>query len=140
MDVDLNERLRAYARYHEAMTEKTCVLGAKYFVSHARFSDPLCELTGKQAISDLYTDRRRRCATYRFKIIDSFWGADGQTAYWRWDKITSDLRGVRTIVSGMSEITFDLKGHILAQVDYFNALGAIENRSPFAGWLIRKFS
>lgn len=140
MEIDLHERLRAYARFHEEMTEKTCILGAKYFVRDARFSDPLCELTGKQAIAEMFIARRRACATHRFKIKDSLWGADGQTAYWRWDRIVTNVRGIRTITSGMSEITFDLKGHILSQVDFYDALGAVEKRHPLAAWILRKFS
>ncbi len=139
MDIDLVHKLQAYARYHETMTEKTCTLGGKFFTKEARFTDPVRELYGRDDIADMFTARRRACETYRFKIIDSLWGEGGQTAYWRWDRITTDARGIKDIVSGMSEITFDMKGSILAQIDYFDAFKVARQRNPFVWWLLRKF-
>lgn len=129
----------AYVRYLETMTEQTSALGAKHFAKDARYQGPFYDVYGRAHVVQLFMDRFKTMPDYRLKIAAQFY--QDHVLYIRWDMIgTKD--GRKKIVTGMSEVTFDLKGLVLSHIDYYDPVrgDAFGGRmARFLSALLKKF-
>jgi steroid delta-isomerase len=136
-EIDFTVKLANYQKYWETITPKTAGLGAKYFAREARYLDPFWDVQGREDIVEIFMNRLHTTEVYKFKVIDAMWGQDGHTAYWRWD-LSGVKKGKRVTISGMSEITFDLKGKIISQIDHWDVARPLLSKMPLWGGLLRR--
>lgn len=128
----------AYMRYLETMSRATAALGAKHFAKEARYQGPFYDVYGRQAVVETFMARFDKIADYRLKIAASFLSEDNQTLFVRWD-VAGTYKGEKKIVSGMSEITFDLQGLVLSHIDYYDPVRSFLFSLPLFGAILKGF-
>ena len=128
--------LRRYVTFQETITDKTASLSAKYYEDDARYQAPLRDIAGRREIAGFWLNHRTIYTAYKFKTQQIFWSEDGQTAFVRWDFLGTK-QGKSISVSGMSEITFSLKGLIISHIDYYDPLRAFLYDVPVLGGILK---
>lgn len=119
-----------YVRYLETMTDRTSALGAKYFAKDARYQGPYYDVYGRNAVVTIFMDRFKTMPDYRLKIVAQFF--EEQVLYLRWD-IAGTKDGRKKVISGMSEVTFDLDGLVLSHIDYYDPIRGDMSGGRFTG-------
>lgn len=134
----LVKRRRDYGRWLETATEKTCGLGVKYFARDARYQGPFFDVTGRDEVVRVFMKRFAALGNYRLKLRDAHPSEDGRTLYLRWDA-AGVRKGVNIVISGASEVMFDMEGKVASHIDYYDPLRAFFFTLPLIGGWFRRF-
>lgn len=128
-----------YGRYWRELRPETVEQLTELAAPGMRFRDPFNDLTGAHRIVGLLQRAFQRSRDLRFVLTDV--AASERAAYYRWRCTFSHpalTRGRTWTLEGMSEVTFDADGRVLAHVDHWDAGGQLLARLPFAGWIVRR--
>ena len=126
---DFEQAVERYVAYFESLRSRDLVLLGKYFTKDARFTDPFNDVTGHQEIRIVFEDMFERTENPRFKIVHSALCKDGHTALLRWDLLFA-VKGRKQSISGMSEVSFNKDGLVVAHIDYWDPTGPIYRKVP----------
>jgi hypothetical protein len=128
-----------YASYWQGLAPATVGDLAGLAVPGMRFRDPFNAIEGVDAVVAMLRLALARSPDLRFAIADS--AVSRQAAYYRWRCCFSRprlTRGDSWTLEGVSEVTFDAAGRVLAHVDHWDAAGQVLARAPVVGWLVRR--
>lgn len=94
------------------------------------FKGPLGETVGRDQVCTNISVFLNSFDRINLKIYDLVWGEDGFTAYCRWDfgyKLCQ--HSALNVVSGMSEVMFNVNCKIVSQIDYWDS-NVIDVKKP----------
>ena len=133
--MSIEEKLDTFIAFFERLEGHRLVLLGKCYNKNARFTDPLNDVEGLDRIR--YVLEKKFCVEKpKYKAVHKAVLPDGISALIRWDFLYS-VKGKRKTISGVSELTFNKKGEVIAQVDYWNPLPDFYERLPLSGRFIK---
>ena len=125
-------QLEDYARYLETLNARSVRLVEKLAAPGMRYSSPLHDVAGVDAVERVFSRRMAQFPTLRCRIGAMGTAFDGQTGFiaWRWMIGPQDIDGV-------AELMFADDGTVMRHHDHWDASRMMEE-TRLTGWLIRK--
>lgn len=140
----VEDRLAAYARCYETLTERSLGELAALLSENVRFRDPFSDVTGRDRVIAIFEHMFQAMDDPAFEVLDRVAGR--QACYLKW-RMTGRVKaaGDREIeIVGVSEVTFDDDGLVSSHVDHWDAASQIYAQVPVLGpllrWLGRRFT
>lgn len=138
------DRLAAYARCYETLTEKNLGSLTAMLSENVRFRDPFSDVTGRARVIAIFENMFEAMDDPAFEVLDR---VAGETAcYLKW-RMTGRVKaaGDREIeIIGVSEVTFDNDGLVSSHIDHWDAaaqvFGLVPVLGPILRWLGRRFT
>ncbi|WP_319024822.1 nuclear transport factor 2 family protein [Nisaea sediminum] len=138
------DRLAAYARCYETLTEQSLGALAALLAENVRFKDPFSDVSGRAKVVAIFEHMFEAMEDPAFEVLDQ---VAGETAcYLKW-RMTGRVKaaGDREIeIIGLSEVTFDDDGLVSSHIDHWDAASQVFGLMPVLGpvlrWLGRRFT
>lgn len=126
-----------YARFLQDLKPETIDRLDELAVSEMRFRDPFNDFAGRDRFKALLRSMYEDLEEPQFKLLD---GALGRgTVYLRWTlRFRLRAHKTETSIDGVSEVHFDDKGLVIAQIDHWDAGSQFYEKLPMLGWFIRR--
>ena len=128
------DALRQYVRFYETLTPQSLNELERLCDPQVRFRDPFNDVRGVAAYRRVLEKMFEETRAPSFVVLDS---AEGRAAsYLRW-RFTCQIRGKALEIDGMSEVSFDSHGRVVAHIDHWDAGGQVYEKVPLVGTLLR---
>lgn len=138
------DRLAAYARCYETLTEENLGALAALLAENVRFKDPFSDVIGRARVIAIFRHMFEAMDDPAFAVLDQVAGE--RACYLKW-RMTGRVRaaGNREIeIIGVSEVEFDARGLVVSHVDHWDAASQVFGLAPVLGpvlrWLGRRFT
>jgi hypothetical protein len=138
------DRLAAYARCYETLTEQNLGALAALLAENVRFRDPFSDVTGRGKVIAIFRHMFEAMDAPAFEVLDRVSGE--RACYLKW-RMTGRVKaaGDREIeIVGLSEIEFDDDGLVSSHIDHWDAASQVFGLVPVLGpvlrWLGRRFT
>lgn len=128
-----NKCLLAYARFLETMSGESKSISATLLAKDVHYKSPLYDVFGRDEILNMFVARCINYDDYKFKVLHKMWGEDEQTAFLRWDMMMG-----AEVISGTSELMFDLSGLVVAHTDFYNPIPLLTKKKPLTRYMIKR--
>jgi steroid delta-isomerase len=132
----MQDALKKYVAYFEALTPQRLALLGSYFERNARFKDPYNDVEGLQNIRAVFDHMYRQTENPKFKVAYAALCEDGHTALLRWDMLFY-MKGKKQVISGASEVIFSDKGLVASHIDYWDTGAYVYRKVPVLSGIIK---
>lgn len=124
--------------YWQTLTPESVAAIANVYTEEAYFRDPFNEVTGIDAIKQIFADMFVRLDQPRFTIIETLEQENGALLIWDFDFRIRKLRPEQNRrIHGASHIRFATDGRVSYHRDYWDAAGELYEQLPVVGGLMR---
>ena len=132
------QHLQRYIALFQNLREEDLALFKDVFAPDARFKDPFNDVRGVPAIQSVFRHMFDVCLEPRFEVHD--WAVGERGAYLHWTFYFSLRKRPQREhgIEGMSRVSFDAEGLVCEHIDYWDAAGALYERLPIVGALLRR--
>lgn len=124
-----------YRTYLETLTPESMARLDEFVSSDVRFKDPFTEVTGIDAMAQVFHHMFENLGPVAFKVHELAVDGDVCLMTWRFD---AELRGRPWSFEGASSIRFDADGRVIEHIDHWDAASAFYERLPFIGWMLAR--
>lgn len=128
------DALDRYAAFFEAMTPASLDRLHEIFAPGATFRDPFNDVAGVPAIRRVFEHMYDGVRNPAFRTLHRAAGPD--VCYLKWT-FTGVARRRDLAFTGIGEIRFDAAGLAVSHIDYWDAAGALYERVPVLGAVLR---
>ncbi|WP_420406411.1 nuclear transport factor 2 family protein [Nisaea sp.] len=140
----LGDRLAAYARCYETLTEQKLGALAALLADNIRFKDPFSNVTGKANVIAIFRHMFEAMDKPAFEILDRVAGENACYLKWRMTGRVKAAGDREIVIVGLSEVSFDDDGLVASHIDHWDAASQVYALFPVLGpllrWLGRRFT
>ena len=108
-----------------------------YYDDDIIFKDSVQEIRGKEEFTKMTQRLTKRSQDLKMKIVNAV--IDKNIVFLEWEMTISYKKYPSSILYGASRLTFNDKGKIIEQRDYYDLWGDIFDNIPHFGKIYRKF-
>jgi len=108
-----------------------------YYDDDIIFKDSVQEVKGKEEFTKMTQRLTKRSQDLKMKIVNAI--MDGKIVFLEWEMTISYKKYPSSILYGVSRLTFNEKGKIIEQRDYYDLWGDIFDNIPHFGKIYRRF-
>ena len=133
-----DDSLVKLAQFWETLTPESVATLEGVYADHAYFRDPFNEVTGTDAIKEVFGHIFETLHDPRFAILESV--REGPSAFliWNFDfRVKAWKPGATRRIHGASHIRFAPDGRVVWHRDYWDAAGELYAMLPVIGPMIR---
>jgi len=131
-------RVARLVAFFEQMSPADLARIGDFYAVDARFKDPLNEVQGIPAITDVFAHMYRALENPRFVVHDVV--VDGDQCFLTWDFLFRFKRfapGIDQRVRGATQLRFAVDGRVELHRDYWDAAEELYEKLPAVGALMR---
>ena len=132
------EALENYADIFGRLTEENLPHLRAMLHETVVFTDPFNWLTGPDAFIAVFEHMFKTMDNPQFDILDICWSQNAGFIKWH---MTGQVKSARTMpinITGMSEISLDDGGQILAHHDHWDSGSQLLAHVPIVGWIVKR--
>lgn len=132
------QALETYANIFGNLTEPDLPDLKALLHENVVFTDPFNWLTGPDSFIRVFEHMFDTMDEPKFDILDICWSQNA--GYIKWH-MTGRVKSARTMpinITGMSEISLDDQGLVLAHHDHWDSGGQLLIHIPYVGWIVRR--
>lgn len=135
--VPVEQAVAAYIRFFQELRPDSIARLDRLAVPDVHFKDPFNDVRSRDRMKHIFARMFDKLDQPRFIVRDH--AISDQTAYLRWGFVFRTKGTARpTTIEGMSEVRFDLAGHVTSHIDHWDAAEQFYERLPVLGWVLRK--
>ena len=138
MNETQTDALRIYAELFGDLTESNLPDLKALLHEGVVFTDPFNWLTGPDAFVGVFEHMFDTMDEPKFDILDICWSDNAGFIKWH---MTGRVKSASTMpinITGMSEISFDDQGLVLAHHDHWDSSSQLLAHVPYVGWIVRR--
>jgi hypothetical protein len=137
----MTEAAAALEHWFSNLTPESLAHLDRYYAADARFKDPFNDVSGIEAIHNIFAHMFASTIDPRFKVLDR---ALSEQAVWFYWVFTFRARKRDYRVEGTSRVRFNSDGRVSEHIDFWDPAAGIWIRLPVIGtvigWLTRLFA
>ena len=126
----MNSKTEPYRRYLETLTLETLDRLSEFVVDDVRFTDPLHDVQGVGAMSNIFRNMFASISKIKFQIQHV--ATDGDTCMMSF-RFTGQLSGKVIDFKGVSIISFNAEGYVTSHVEYWDPCRSLYEKFPVIG-------
>ena len=138
MNQTQTDALHAYAELFGNLTETNLSELRAMLHENVVFTDPFNWLTGPDAFIHVFEHMFSTMDEPTFDILDICWSQNAGFIKWH---MTGRVKSAKTMpinITGMSEISLDDQGLVLAHHDHWDSASQMLVHLPYIGWIVRR--